>query len=102
MTEASRSHFVAAVLPYVQEIAARGAAGIENAQDREDAEASFVACAWEIYSELSRQEPRPALCRVLCQLYKPEPVWTHRPDPDVKILSMSNRKVRRMAEAVPA
>ncbi len=102
MTEASRSHFVAAVLPYVQEIAARRAARIPSPQDREDAEANFVARAWEIYTELSRQEPRPALCRVLCQLYKPEPVWTHRPEPDVKILSMSNPKVRRMAETVPA
>ncbi len=102
MTEQSRSHFVAAVLPYVQEVAAGSAAGIENADDREDAQADFLARAWEVYTALARQEPKPALCRVLCALYKPEPVWTHKPEPDAKILSMSNPKVRRMAEAVPA
>ncbi len=45
---------------------------------------------------------KPTLGRILTALYKPEPVWTHRLELDVGILSMGNPRVRRMAEAVPA
>ncbi len=102
MTDALHSHFVIDHLPALKRIAARRSARIENPHDREDAEADFVARAWEHYVELSRIDPEPALHRVLCQLYKPEPVWAHRPEPDFEILSMGNPRIRRMAEAVPA
>ena len=102
MTPKSRTHFKASILPYVTQIATRRAAGTVNPYDREDVEADLVARAWEIYTELARQEPEPALCRVLCALYKPEPPWTHRQEPDFMVLSMGSPHVRRMAEAVPA
>ncbi len=108
MTETSRSFFVESHLPVLKKIppgrgvAARRAAGAGNLQDREAAEADFIAEAWQHYVDLSRQEPKPALCRVLCALHKPEPPWTHRPEPDVRVLSMGNPRVRRLAEAEPA
>ncbi len=102
MTERSRSHFVACVLPYVKEIAVDRAAGYVDLHDREDEEADFIAKAWEAYVGLAEIDPEPALSRVLCALYRPEPVWTHRPEPDVRILSMGDPHVRRMAEAIPA
>ena len=102
MTQRSRTRFLASILPYIQQLAVRRAAGIENVQDREDAEAELLAKAWEIYTMLARQEPEPALCRILCALYRPEPPWTHRPEPDFKVLSMGSPRIRRMAEAVPA
>ena len=61
-----------------------------------------IAEAWQHHVDLSRQEPESALCRVLCALYKPEPVWTHRAEPDVTVLSMGSPKIGLMAEAVPA
>ena len=102
MTDQSRSHFVSSHLPYLKELAARRAAGIVDLHDREDTEADFIAKAWEAYVRLTEIDPEPALCRVLCQLYKPEPVWTHKPQPDFGVLSLGNPHVRRMAEAVPA
>ncbi len=102
MTQRSRSRFIASILPYIQQIAARRAAGTVDRHDREDAEADFIARAWEIYTSLARQEAEPALCRVLCALYRPEPPWTHRPEPDFKMLSMASPTIRLMAEAVPA
>lgn len=102
MTDMSRSFFVESHLPILKRIAARRAAGIENADDREDREANFIACAWEHYVVLSRLEAEPPLHRVLCALLKPKPVWTHRLEPDFKVLSMGSPRVRRMAEAVPA
>ncbi len=102
MTAKSRSFFIAAILPCVQDLAARRSAGIENVQDREDDMAEFIGDAWEHYVALADQEPEPALCRVLCALYRPEPVWTHRLEPDFKVLSMGNPRIRRMAECVPA
>ena len=102
MTDTARAHFAASVLPYVKKIAADRASGTENIHDREDEEADFIAKAWEHYVRLTEIDPEPALHRVLCQLYKPEPPWTRRPEPDVRILSMGNPRVRRMAEAVPA
>ena len=102
MTDSARSHFVASILPYLKKIAADRASGTENLHDREDEEAGFIARAWEHYVRLTEIDPEPALHRVLCALYRPEPVWTHRPEPDVRILSMGNPRVRRMAEAVPA
>jgi hypothetical protein len=102
VTEASRSHFESSILPYVERLAAGRGRGIADPHDREDAEAELVARAWEHYVELARLEPEPALCRVLCALYRPEPVWTYRPEPEVRILSMGNPRVRAMAEAVPA
>ncbi len=102
MTDKSRLYFTASILPYVKKIAADRASGTENPHDREDQEADFIARAWEHYVRLTEIDPEPALHRVLCQLYKPEPVWTHKPKPDFKILSMGDPRVRRMAEAVPA
>jgi len=102
MTKRSRSHFIASILPYIEQLAVSRAKGITDTHEREDAEAELVAKSWEIYTQLARQEPEPALCRVLCALYRPEPVWTHRPEPEFRILSMGNPRVRRMAEAVPA
>ena len=102
MTQRSRTHFLASILPYIQQLAVRRAAGIDDPHDREDAEAELLAKAWEIYTQLVRQEPEPALCRVLNAIYRPEPVWTHKPEPDFEVLSMGNPRVRRMAEAVPA
>lgn len=102
MTDRSRSHFVASILPYVRKIATDRALGTENAHDREDAEADFIAKAWEHFVRLTEIDPEPALSRVLCALYRPEPPWTHRPEPDVRILSMGNPRIRRMAEAVLA
>ncbi len=102
MTAKSRSHFLASILPYVAQLAARRSAGIENVQDREDAEAEFIADAWGHYVALADQEPEPALCRVLCALYRPVPPWVGKPEPDEKILSLSNPKIRRLAESVPA
>ncbi len=102
MTDRSRSHFVASVLPYIQKLAAHRAAGISNPHDHEDAEADFIAEAWEHFVRLTDLEPEPSLGRVITALVKPEPVWTHRLEPDFKILSMGNPRIRRMAEAVPA
>ncbi len=102
MTDSARSYFTADILPYIQQLAIHRAAPIDNEQDREDAEANLIAEAWEHFVRLTELDPEPALHRVLCQLYKPEPPWTHRLAPDAKILSMSNPKIRRMAEAVPA
>jgi hypothetical protein len=89
-------------LPYIRQLATRRAAGIDDPHDREDAEAEFIADAWGHCVKLSDQEPEPALCRVLCALYRPIPPWVGKPEPDVKVLSMGNPRVRRMAEAVPA
>ncbi len=102
MTDQSRSHFVACLLPTIRRIAARRAAGIDNEQDREDAEADFVARAWEHYARFIGMDLEPTLGRILTALYKPEPVWTHRPEPDFRVLSMGSPRIRRMAEAVPA
>ena len=102
MTEQSRSFFVASILPYIQKLAIHRAAPIVHEQDRADAEADLVAEAWEHYVRLTDLEPEPSLGRVLCAVLKPKPVWTHRPEPDFKVLSMGNPRVRRMAEAVPA
>ena len=102
MTETSRSFFIESHLPVLKRIAARRAAGAGNPQDREDIEADFIADAWQHYVDLLRQEPKPALCRVLCALYRPEPVWTHKPEPDFRVLSMGDPRIRLMAEAVPA
>lgn len=102
MTETSRSFFVESHLPALKKIATRRAAGIVDPNDREDAEADFIAEAWQHYVTLSRIDPAPSLGRVLCALYRPEPVWTHRPEPDFTVLSMGNPRIRLMAEAVPA
>ena len=102
MTTRARSHYVASILPYIEALASQRGSGTTDQHEREDVEAELIAKSWEIYTELARQEPEPALCRVLCALYRPEPVWTHRPEPDFKVLSMGNQKIRRMAEAVPA
>lgn len=102
MTDSARSHFLASIMPYVKRIAVDRASGTENPHDREDEEADFIAKAWEHYVRLTEIDPEPALHRVLCQLYKPEPVWTHKPEPDFRVLSLGNPRVRRMAEAVPA
>jgi len=102
VADQSRSHFVAYLLPTIRRIAARRGAGIENQEDREDAEAEFIARAWEHYVRFIAMGLEPTLGRILTALYKPEPVWTHRPELDVGILSMGNARVRRMAEAVPA
>jgi hypothetical protein len=102
VTDTARSHFAASVLPYVKKIAVDRSSGTENLHDREDEEATFIAKAWEHYVRLTEIDPEPALHRVLCQLYKPEPVWTHRPEPDFRVLSLGNPRIRRMAEAVPA
>ncbi len=102
MTDTARTHFAASVLPYVRKIEVDRASGTENLHDREDEEADFIARALEEYCRLTEIDLEPALHRVLCVLYRPEPVWTHKPQPDAKILSMSNPKIRRMAEAVPA
>jgi len=102
MTKRSRSHFIASILPYIEQLAASRAKGIADAHEREDAEAELVAKSWEIYTQLARQEPEPALCRVLCALYRPIPPWVGKPEPEFKILSMGNPRIRRMAEAVPA
>jgi hypothetical protein len=102
VTTKSRSHFVATILPYIEQLAVHRGAGIEDHHEREDAESELIAKAWEIYTELADQEPEPALCRVLCQIYKPDPPWVGKPEPDEKILSLSNPRIRRLAEAVPA
>ncbi len=102
MTDAMHSHFVTDHLPALKRIAARRFARIENLHDREDAQGDFIARAWECYVELSRIDAEPALHRVLCALYRPEPVWAHRPEPDFKVLSMGDPPVPRMADAVPA
>ena len=102
MTKRSRSHFIASVLPYIEKLAVSRAKGIADTHEREDAEAELVAKSWEIYTQLARQEPEPALCRVLCALYRPDPPWVGKPEPDFKVLSLGNPRVRRMAEAVPA
>ena len=102
MTDRSRSYFVASVLPYIQQLAIHRAAPIDNEQDREDAEADFIARAWQHFVRLTDLEPEPSLGRVLTALFKPKPVWTHRLDPDFKVLSMGSPRIRRMAEAVPA
>ena len=102
MTDAARSHFAASVLPYVKKIAVDRASGTKNSHDREDEEATFIAKAWEAYVRLTEIDPEPALSRVLCAIYRPEPVWAHRPKPDFRVLSLGNPRIRRMAEAVPA
>ena len=102
MTQRSRTYFLASILPYIQQLAVRRAAGIRDPHDREDAESELVAESWEIYTELARQEPEPALCRVLCALYRPDPPWVGRPEPDFKVLSMGNPRIRRLVESVPA
>ena len=102
MTQRSRTHFLASILPYIRQLATRRASGIEDPHDREDAEAELLAKAWEHYVKLTDLEPEPALCRVLCALYRPIPPWVGRPEPDFNVLSMGNPRVRRMAEAVPA
>ena len=102
MTARSRSHFVADILPYIQKLAIDRAAPIDNEQDREDAEAEFMAEAWEHYVRLTDLEPEPSLGRVITALFRPKPLWTHRPEPDFAVLSMGNPLIRRMAEAVPA
>ncbi len=102
MTEGSRSYFVADILPYIQKLAIHRAAPIDNEQDREDAEAEFITEAWEHFVRLTDLEPEPSLGRVLTGLLKPKPVWTHRPEPDFRMLSMGSPRIRRMAEAVPA
>ncbi len=102
MTDTARSHFAASILPYVRKAGADRASGTENLHDREDEEADFIAKAWECYVRLIEIDPEPALSRVLCALYRPEPVWTHKPQPDFRVLSLGNPRVRRMAEAVPA
>lgn len=102
MTEKSRSHFTADILPYIQQLAIHRAAPIDNEQDREDAEAVLIAEAWEHYVGLADLGPEPSLGRVITALLKPKPVWTHRPEPDVRVFSMGSPRIRRMAEAVPA
>ena len=102
MTQKSRMHFLASILPYIAQLAVRRAAGIDDPHEREDAEADFIAEAWEHYVRLTDLEPEPALCRVLCALYRPVPPWVVKPEPDFEVLSMGNPRVRRMAEAVPA
>ena len=52
MTQQSRTHFLATILPYIRQLAVRRAAGIVDRHDREDAEADFIAKAWEIYTVL--------------------------------------------------
>ncbi len=65
-------------------------------------EVDFIARAWEHYVRYIGMDLEPTLGRILTALYKPEPVWTHRPEPDFKVLSMASPRVRLMAEAVPA
>ena len=102
MTKQSRSHFLSSILPYIEKLAVSRAKGIADAHEREDAEADFIAKAWEHYVKLTEIDPEPALCRVLCALYRPDPPWVGKPEPDFKVLSMGNPRIRRMAEAVPA
>jgi hypothetical protein len=66
------------------------------------AEAEFITEAWEHFVRLTDLEPEPSLGRVLTALLKPKPVWTHRPEPDFRMLSMGSPRIRRMAETVPA
>ncbi len=102
MTDKSRAYFTGSILPYIRKLATRRAAQIDNVQDREDAEAEFIAEAWEHFVRLTNLEPEPSLGRVLTALLKPKPVWIRRLEPDFKVLSMGNPRIRRMAEAVPA